>query len=684
MSSTFHADQMYFSYVCIFVIFRAIEQEIQRDIAISQIIEGRIMFKMVFKNRIMPQHNTKVVNNSSSQSLVLLLMIAALFIVADFVGILLSLYGALCFRYGMPTDIPPIILSLMPVYLTFAAAATIGIQFLAKTYVISMLKYNLLDAIKTGFCLCVAYMVCLIANHYADFPLPLPVVLNFFCLNTLFVGFFRLSVRSGHWIYGSLSNNLKIQKNILIMGAGGAGQYLVNMLMYGEKDEGRIVGYIDDDPSLWGKRIKGIKVLGGREDIIEVAKKYKVQEIIIAIPHVDNSTIREIYQCCEKSECIIKRFSNLSDFTSAGLSKATIKEVQVEDLLGRNEVELDMSAARGMLCQKTVIVTGGAGSIGSEICRQVLYHQAKLVIIFDFNENGLFDIGNELAASYSRDKFVTVLGSVRDEKRLQEVFEHYHPQIVYHAAAHKHVPMMEINPYEALANNALGTYKTAMTAKKFGVESFTLISTDKAVNPTNVMGASKRIAEQIIQYMNHDSKTVFSAVRFGNVLGSNGSVVPLFKKQIARGGPLTVTDKNIKRYFMTIQEAVQLVLEASTMARGSEIFVLNMGEPVYIYDLACTMIRLSGLKPDKDIRIEITGLRDGEKLFEEINLDSENVRMTENKKIFVLRSTQLEHGFISQELQYFFEAIRNRDHSHMYERIKVFVPSFKMNTNLRA
>ena len=313
----------------------------------------------------------------------------------------------------------------------------------------------------------------------------------------------------------------------------------------------------------------------------------------------------------------------MTTFTANGLSKATINEINVEDLLSRDVVKLDLQSVSDYIAGKTVLVSGGAGSIGFELVNQILNYRAKRVIIFDINENKLFDSDVELSQKYPKSQYVTCIGSVQDRSRLREVFELYQPQIVFHAAAHKHVPMMELNPQEALKNNVMGTLYMVEMAIKYKVERFTLISTDKAVNPTNIMGATKRIAEMLIQRANAWGTTRFSAVRFGNVLASNGSVVPLFKKQIQAGGPVTVTDKNIKRYFMTIPEAVQLVLETGALARGGEIFVLDMGEPVYIYDLAQSMIRLSGLIPEKDIKIEITGLRPGEKLFEEISLSDE-------------------------------------------------------------
>ncbi|MHB1315303.1 MAG: polysaccharide biosynthesis protein [Christensenellales bacterium] len=546
-------------------------------------------------------------------------------------------------------------------------------------YTVDINTFNLLDAIKAVACFLAGYALYLLLNNILTVKLPIIILLNFFCINTFLFGTARLLLRAVSWfsvrIFLHQKDNAKI-KNIIIFGAGGAGQYLLNLLMYAPKDRCRIVCFIDDDPKLWGRRIKGVRVLGGRENIPKAAEQYKVDEIIIAIPHVDNSTIREIFNYCALANCNIKRFANMTNFTGDSLAKATIDNVKLEDLLGRSEIKLNMVPVKEMISGKTVLITGGAGSIGSEICRQALEFGAHRIIIFDFNENGLFEIGNELSRTYAKNKYVCVLGSVRDALRLREVFVQYSPSIVFHAAAHKHVPLMEINPYEALTNNVIGTYNTATVAKEYDVHQFILISTDKAVNPTNIMGASKRIAELVIQYLSVNSKTVFSAVRFGNVLGSNGSVIPLFKRQISEGGPITVTDRNIKRYFMMIPEAVQLVLEASTMAKGREVFVLNMGEPVNIYDLACTMIRLSGLKPEKDIHIQFTGLRDGEKLFEEISLDTELVEKTQNDRIFILKTEPQDYKYIENILTKLFNIVANRLDDEVYPMVKSLVPTF--------
>lgn len=509
-------------------------------------------------------------------------------------------------------------------------------------------------------------------------------LINLVIYTIYFLGAYRLAIhlfrRAGVYMVHML--RASNAQRVIIMGAGTAGRYLADMLRNDRSKKMYPVCFIDDDPSLNGKKIKGLKVEGNRSFIPYAAEKYKAGVIIIAIPFVDNSTIRDIFRLCCEANCNVKRFGNMSTFTADGLSKATINEIRVEDLLGRDEVKLDLKSVSDYIAGNTVLVTGGAGSIGFELCNQILNYNAKLVVIFDICENGMFAAETELKKKYPRTQFATCIGSVQDRARLREVFEMYRPKIIFHAAAHKHVPMMELNPQEALKNNVMGTLYTVEMAIKFKAERFILISTDKAVNPTNIMGATKRVAEMLIQRANAWGSTKFSAVRFGNVLDSNGSVVPLFKKQIQAGGPVTVTDKNVKRYFMTIPEAVQLVLEAGALSKGGEIFVLDMGEPVYIYDLAKSMIRLSGLQPDKDIKIEITGLRPGEKLFEEISLSDETVFKTENQRIFVLKAGENPPVMFEAEFDKLCQSIDNRDYSSAFNKISVLVPTFRSSSSL--
>lgn len=428
----------------------------------------------------------------------------------------------------------------------------------------------------------------------------------------------------------------KLEGNIMIIGAGCAASMIINELRDNKVNSCKFKCAIDDDPAKKNTYILGIKVYGDRNSIIEAAEKFQIDTILFAIPSCDNKEKGEILNICKETGCELKIVPSIYQMMNSGekgISKK-IRKVQIEDLLGREPISLDINRIIDYVAGRTVLVTGG-GTIGSELCRQIAEHDPKRLVIFDIYENNAYDIQNELRRKYPELDLVTLIGSVRDSKRLESVFKTYRPDIVYHAAAHKHVPLMEDSPNEAIKNNVFGTLKTAQCADKYGAKKFVLISTDKAVNPTNIMGASKRMCEMIIQSYNKRSETEFVAVRFGNVLGSNGSVIPLFKKQIEAGGPVTVTDPDIIRYFMTIPEAVTLVLQAGASAKGGEIFVLDMGKPVKILTLAENLIRLSGFTPHKDIKIEFIGLRPGEKLYEEMLMAEEGLKETENKLIHI-------------------------------------------------
>lgn len=429
----------------------------------------------------------------------------------------------------------------------------------------------------------------------------------------------------------------KLEGNIMIIGAGCAASMIINELRDNKVNSCKFKCAIDDDPAKKNTYILGIKVYGDRNSIIEAAEKFQIDTILFAIPSCDNKEKGEILNICKETGCELKIVPSIYQMMNSGekgISKK-IRKVQIEDLLGREPISLDINRIIDYVAGRTVLVTGGGGTIGSELCRQIAEHDPKRLVIFDIYENNAYDIQNELRRKYPELDLVTLIGSVRDSKRLESVFKTYRPDIVYHAAAHKHVPLMEDSPNEAIKNNVFGTLKTAQCADKYGAKKFVLISTDKAVNPTNIMGASKRMCEMIIQSYNKRSETEFVAVRFGNVLGSNGSVIPLFKKQIEAGGPVTVTDPDIIRYFMTIPEAVTLVLQAGASAKGGEIFVLDMGKPVKILTIAENLIRLSGFTPHKDIKIEFIGLRPGEKLYEEMLMAEEGLKETENKLIHI-------------------------------------------------
>lgn len=465
----------------------------------------------------------------------------------------------------------------------------------------------------------------------------------------------------------------------LIYGAGEAGNYLLTKLFEEETQTVFPVGFVDDNQSLWGRRIGQVPVVGGGENLELFLDDLSVQEVVIAIPSADPRFVKDIYLRCQKCGVGVRRYGSLTDVTVEDFRNAAIKKINFEELLRRDSVYLNMDIVSRFIKDKVVMVTGGVGSIGSEICRQVLRFGAKRLLIVDINENGLFYMRNELCEAGYGEKIEMLLGSVRDRNRLREIFLKYEPQLVFHAAAHKHVPMMEDNPKEAIKNNVLGTINLANEAIFHDVEKFILISTDKAVNPTNIMGASKRIAEIATQTMNSVSNTDFAAVRFGNVLGSNGSVVPFFEQQIEKGGPVTVTHRDMKRYFMTIPEAVQLVLEAGAMAKGGEIFVLDMGEPVLIYDLACDLIRMHGLEPDRDIKIEFTGLRPGEKLFEEISLADEDTAKTPNNKIFICKPVSYEAREFSKNIKRLEQLVKEADPDPMFSVVHDLVPTFAHN-----
>ncbi len=499
--------------------------------------------------------------------------------------------------------------------------------------------------------------------------------------------------------------------NVLLIGAGSAGRMIlrdVNFVNGGAHGSAKVVALIDDNPNKWGRYIDGVEVIGGRDKILWAVQEYDIKEIFIAIASLSPREKRSLINICQETNCNIKQLPNMYAEKAGIISAGNLQNITIEDVLGRDPISLHQEDVAAQLQGKVVLVTGGGGSIGSELCRQIAKYNPKQLIIFDVYENNAYDIQLELKKKYPHMDLVTLIGSVRDARRIESVFEIYRPNICYHAAAHKHVPLMEDSPCEAIKNNAIGTYKTAYAAMKFGCDRFVLISTDKAVNPTNVMGATKRICEMIIQtfdkavrnhnedllpymvshYMEIESDSVervmagtghteYVAVRFGNVLGSNGSVVPLFKKQIAEGGPITLTHKDIIRYFMTIPEAVSLVLKAGANASGGEIFVLDMGEPVKILDLARNMIELAGLRPDIDIEIEYIGLRPGEKLYEEKLMSEEGLKETENHLIHVAEPIKFDSSTFVQNLRELMKLAYENEAPEVVQKIRETVPTFK-------
>ena len=490
----------------------------------------------------------------------------------------------------------------------------------------------------------------------------------------LLMGMGRFSVRMTESVNKKFAKSDENAKRVLIYGAGEAGRYLYEKLRSHLELKLNPIVFLDDDLALKGKRIGSVKIAGGKKMLAESIKKYNIDEVIVAAPTASGQLLEHILQSCRMNSCSIRRFGSLGDID---ISTAAITDINVEELLRRDSVELNMKTVNSFIQGKTVLVTGGAGSIGSEICRQVLAFGAKHLVIFDVNENGLFHIDVELREKY-KTRYSLLIGSTRDVMRLNEVFGEYKPEIVFHAAAQKHVPLTEFSPREAIKTNVVGTKNVSQAAIIHKCEKMILISTDKAVNPTNIMGASKRIAEMNIQMIDQFSPiTHFAAVRFGNVLGSNGSVVPLFQKQIAKGGPVTVTHQDMRRYFMTIPEAVQLVLEAGAISKGGEILVLDMGDPVRIYDLACDIIRLHGKRPNIDIKIEFTGLRPGDKLFEEISLKEENSITTSNKKIFILKPQEYDEQQVASQIKELESSLEFEDNGAMFKSIKDLVPTLE-------
>ena len=488
----------------------------------------------------------------------------------------------------------------------------------------------------------------------------------------------RFSFRLLRYVTQSLSRREGVAEDrIMVIGAGAAGQMLIKEMQNSARVNSRVCCVIDDNPNKLGKVIEGIEIVGNRHDIVNMAKKHNITRIVYAIPSNTPREHSKILNICKETNCRLQTIPGMYQLLNDEVSVSRLRDVEVTDLLGREQVRVNNDEILADLSGKVVLVTGGGGSIGSELCRQIARANPRQLIIFDIYENNAYAIEQELKREYPELNLKTLIGSVRNTNRLRSVMGTYRPDLVFHAAAHKHVPLMEDSPNEAIKNNVIGTWKTATAAAEFGVKKFVLISTDKAVNPTNIMGASKRLCEMVVQMMDRQCPdTSFVAVRFGNVLGSNGSVIPLFKKQIAQGGPVTVTDKRIIRYFMTIPEAVSLILQASYYALGGEIFVLEMGEPVKIDDMARNLIRLSGYTPDVDIKIVYTGLRPGEKLYEEMLMDEEGMKETENKLIHIGRPIEMDDEWFREKLQELDEASR-QESGRIRELVSQVVPTYK-------
>lgn len=534
------------------------------------------------------------------------------------------------------------------------------------------------EAIRQIFAAMIASIILLICKWLGVNNFSRSIIIMFCFINGFIMVVARFYSRLFYQMKGNITKNNVL--NVMIIGGGEAGSLLIRRLHESELNR-RPVVILDDDKDLWGSKVNSVPVAGGDSMILSMIEKYKIDEIIIAVPSITNEKKRFIYNICLEANISLKVFPCVVNMDEAEANgKNTLMDVNYEDLLGRGTVNIQKDQVTDYVKDKVVLVTGGAGSIGSEICRQALSFECKLLILIDFNENGLFDIENELTSKFSKNRLVIKLISIRDKNRMDYIFKKYKPEIVFHAAAHKHVPLMEVNATEAVKNNIFGTLNVIKCSYENNVKRLMLISSDKAVNPANVMGATKRISEMLMQVYNGRGRTEMACVRFGNVLGSNGSVLLIFKKQILEGGPLTLTHENVTRYFMTIPEAVQLVLQASALSKGGEIFFLDMGEPVRIYDLACNLIKQAGLVPDKDIKIEITGLRPGEKLFEELKLAVENVSKTKHEMIFVCNSDIPKEREMLHALEIFKSAIDDNNEEFIKEYLFQIVPdTYRLN-----
>lgn len=565
------------------------------------------------------------------------------FILIDVMIVLVSAYLALAIRFTFGV-FPEEYRILMFKCLPFDIVITVVVFWYFKLYHSIWAYASINELVKILKATTIVNLVEMMYKVLLVYNMPRSFYILNFGFMLILVSASRLSVRILHYYRSENRSEKKEFRRTMIIGAGAAGAMLINELSGHSSAGSKVVCIIDDNKEKEGRYLRGIRIVGGREKILDAVDNFEVDEIILAIPSASQTQISEILEICSKADVRLRILPAITKTLDGKLS-GNLRDISYQDLLGRDQVIVNEEGIKDFLYGKTVLVTGGGGSIGSELCRQIVASSPETLIVFDIYENNAYDIQMELKQKFPDMDVQAIIGSVRDKARLEKVFEEYRPDVVYHAAAHKHVPLMEVSPNEAVKNNCLGTLNTVQLADQYGVGTFVLISTDKAVRPTNIMGATKRICEMIIQTYNKKSETKFVAVRFGNVLGSNGSVIPLFLKQIDKGGPVTVTHREITRYFMTIPEAVSLVLQAGLYAKGGEIFVLDMGKQVKIYDLAESLIKLKGYKPYTDIDIEIVGLRPGEKLYEEILMDEEGLEKTENKLIFIGKPIRLKENF---------------------------------------
>ena len=595
----------------------------------------------------------------------------------DIISVILAAFISIYLRFDS-NKIPADYLSLLISYMPLAVAIYLISFYLFKLYGRIWRYASATELIAIVMANIAASTAWYFISLYIGAVLPRSLYVFTGLLLIFFIGGSRLSLRFYSYVMNKPKyRQIQRKKNkVLIIGAGDAGAMLLREIERYHIANRQVVGFIDDDKNKTGKILLGVKVLGTRNELVKLASEKGIDEIIIAMPSVKGKEIKAIISICKETNCKLTILPGLYEIIEGKVSISQLRPVDIEDLLGRDPVKLDNTAVREYLAGKIVLITGAGGSIGSEIVRQVAKMQPKKLLLLGKGENSIYEITQELKINCPEVKTVPIIADIRDKERIKAIMDYFKPQVVFHAAAHKHVPLMEYQPAEAVRNNILGTKVVADEAAAHNVETFVMISTDKAVNPTSVMGCTKRVAEMYVQSMNKNSGTRFVAVRFGNVLGSRGSVIPLFKKQIAKGGPVTVTHPDMKRYFMTIPEASQLVLQAGAMAKGGEVFVLDMGEPVRIYELAKDLITLSGLIPDKDIEIKITGLRPGEKLFEELLSAEDGTEKTTHKKIFTARIKEIDKAGLDKEISKILEIT---DGKKVVAALQKIVPTYTPN-----
>ena len=602
-----------------------------------------------------------------------------LIMIADILSVIIAYGLALMLRFDMRySQIPSQYLTGYLYYIILACIVTVASYVVAKLYRSVWTYAGISEVLRTCVASVIAAAVTDVVFTFSIRSMPFSFYFVGWGLTFGATAAIRMTYRLlRRWNIRNGVADGTTPKNIMIIGAGASGQVLLREYRSSYYLTDHVCVLIDDNKNKWGKYLDGVHIVGGRDKIMESVEKYQINKIVLAMPSADRKDIKEILEICKETDCQIQTVPGVYQLLNGEVNVSKLRNVEIEDLLGRDPIKVNLDEILGYIKGKTVLVTGGGGSIGSEICNQLAGHQVGHLVIFDIYENNAYEIQQKLKWEHPELKLTVLIGSVRNQHRIESVMKEYRPDVVFHAAAHKHVPLMEDSPNEAIKNNVFGTYKTASAAGRYHVKKFVLISTDKAVNPTNIMGASKRMCEMIVQTLNHFYATDFVAVRFGNVLGSNGSVIPLFKKQIAAGGPVTVTHPDIIRYFMTIPEAVSLVLQAGAYAKGGEIFVLDMGEPVKIADLAKNLIRLSGYKLGEDIEIKYTGLRPGEKLYEELLMDEEGLQDTENKLIHIGKPIEMDEEKFMHQLIKLREAA-NQDSDAIRSMVKEIVPTYQL------